>query len=265
MSYYKQLLRGDKIDVLIGLRKEPKTFTVVNKRLSETDFNDRPIPTEIIRVIDHSNCGNELEFEIGNPDIEIVKRTRRPSVIIDGEQVFTDVELLSEFGWIESLYGTSQNKNQMLSGMPELAKKLAWAGNGHSKFLESIYLWFQVVAPRYLWQEMDTYRLSTKQSQSTMFKTSFKLGIDQNDFEHFVDDEYVAQLNAWALERKKLVSLKQNLSEGYLQQRVWCMSYKTLQNIVEQRKNHTLPHWHIFCDRAIELCKRPEYLIKPTT
>ena len=52
--------------------------------------------------------------------------------------------------------------------MKEISEKLHDKDEGHNKFLESIIIWAEVTAPRYWWQEADTYRLSTKQSESTM-------------------------------------------------------------------------------------------------
>ena len=149
-----------------------------------------------------------------------------------------------------------------MDNMPKVADTLAHAGAGHSKFLESIMIWVQVTAPRYWWQEADTYRLSSKQSQSTMFTTSFKNGLDQNDFELPIEASLLEKLNELTKNRDDLVELKSNLPEGYLQQRVWCFSYKTLQNIFNQRKNHTLPHWRHFCKEMLGQIEHPEYIEK---
>ena len=77
------------------------------------------------------------------------------------------VNKLEEAGYQSALFGLSLNKNQPLENMPDVAKKLCNKSGGHNKFLESIIIWLDVTAPRYWWQDADTYRLSTKQSQST--------------------------------------------------------------------------------------------------
>ena len=46
---------------------------------------------------------------------------------------------------------------------------------------------------------------------------------------------------------------KMLLPEGWQQTRVLCVSYKTLQNIYAQRKNHRLYEWQQFCSELKQL------------
>ena len=78
------------------------------------------------------------------------------------------VEVVNESGYTEALLGLSLSHNQPIENMADVALKLASKDGGHNKFLESIYIWLDITAPRFWWQEADTYRLSTKQSESTM-------------------------------------------------------------------------------------------------
>ena len=50
------------------------------------------------------------------------------------------------------------------------------------------------------------------------------------------------------LAEDELVEMKENLTEGTMQKRVWMFSYQTLRRIYFQRKNHRLPQWRIFCE-----------------
>lgn len=129
------------------------------------------------------------------------------------------------------------------------AKILATKDGGHNKFLESIKVWVAVQAPRYWWQEADTYRLSTKQSESTMH-TLLNRKVTQNDFENWVPVETMMALNE-TIHRKSFHEAKNILPEGFLQTRVWCLSVKTLRNIYAQRINHRLPQWKKFLDTVV--------------
>jgi len=67
--------------------------------------------------------------------------------------------------------------------METVAGRLHKLDGGHNKFLESIQVWIDVIAPRYWWQQMDTYRIGvTKQSESTMH-TLIKHEISEEMFE----------------------------------------------------------------------------------
>ena len=80
-----------------------------------------------------------------------------------------NVTVLNEAGYQEALLGLSLSYEQSLDKMPAVAERLAQRDNGHNKFLESIVVWLDVIAPRYWWQEFDTYRIGvSKQSSSTM-------------------------------------------------------------------------------------------------
>lgn len=125
------------------------------------------------------------------------------------------------------------------------AKRLIGKGGGHDKFTESIQLWLDVKAPRYWWSQADTYRLSTKQSESTMH--TLKHGVTVDDFEMDMGSEWRIQFNT-LLGRDQLAEAKAMLPEGFLQRRIWNISLKTYINIRRQRLGHKLPHWRIFCD-----------------
>jgi hypothetical protein len=169
------------------------------------------------------------------------------------------VRVIEEAGYNSAMLGLSFNKNQNADNMFNVAKKLAPLDLGHNKFLEQIYVWVEVNAPRYWWQEADTFRLSSKSSQSTMH-TILKNELTEENFEdHDTDGINLYFLNT-LLKAEMLVELKKKLPEGFMQKRMWCMSYRTLRNIILQRRNHRLPHWKEFIKQMLIQVIHPELL-----
>jgi len=180
------------------------------------------------------------------------------------EQHYIDIVVRNEAGYAEALYGVSLNKDKPIEDMPKVCEKLAFCDGGHNKFLEQIILWVIVTAPRYWWQEADTFRLSSKSSQSTMH-TILHNKLTKENFE--LNEITPMQLNLCnsLLEDKDLVNLKRQLPECFLQRRLWMFSYKTLRNIILQRRTHRLPHWRSFCSDIISQVQHPELLPAPIT
>lgn len=156
-----------------------------------------------------------------------------------------------------------------------LARNLIRAGREHAKFLRQIRVWAEWTAPRYLWQEADTYKFGTKNSCSTMHKlhaaqfevNDFYLGEnpsskDINSMQLIVDmlndmrEEYLE-----TKEKRVFKSLKRFLPESYLQMRTWDTNYAELLNMRLQRKNHRLQEeWGMFCDWCDTLPYFTEFL-----
>ena len=153
----------------------------------------------------------------------------------------------------------------------ELSLKLQKAGPEHCKHLRMIMVWADIEAPRYWWQEFDTYRQGVeKVSCSTMHKLTSR-PIAEDDFEFEQDNnvshrnisESVVILNemiemfneAKDPEEKKSCwrALIQNLPQSYIQKRTVMMSYAALRNIVRQREGHKLREWKFFIDWARKL------------
>ncbi len=178
-----------------------------------------------------------------------------------------NVTKLSESGYEEAMLGISLSWASNPERAKEIAPKLAHKQGGHNKFLESMMVWLDVDAPRYWWQEFDTYRVGvSKQSESTMHtitKRQLVSGLYEKDYEDTVHPSIIKALNELIDEyiyatdsddKKELfLQIKASLPEGFLQRRIVCMSYKTLQNMYAQRKNHRLPEWKSFFDVLDEL------------
>ena len=167
------------------------------------------------------------------------------------------VRILKEAGYEEALLGLSLNKNQPVENMPNVLRRLAHMGGGHSKALESISVWLDVTATRFWWAEADTYRVGiSKQSQSTMH-TILKRELTQSDFTRPIPPIILNELNA-VIRVGDLLRVKELLPEGYLQRRVIATNYKTLQNICQQRRIHKLPEWWFFVDYLEAMLQHPE-------
>jgi hypothetical protein len=185
------------------------------------------------------------------------------------------IVLLRECGYEEAVLGFSLSYNSTIERTQQILPKYAFGIPGESKFLESIQVWLDVTAPRYWWQEADTYRVGTsKQSESTMH-TLIRKELTQDQFEDSVPTVYLDYLND-AVRMYKTIStgwknnyfvrhIKNNLPEGFLQRRIWNLNYKVLQNIIVQRMYHRLPQWGVFCTYLLSNVSHPEFLVKGDT
>lgn len=139
-----------------------------------------------------------------------------------------------------------------------LACKLICGGTEHRKFLRHIMVWVDFTLPRYVWTELDTYKVATvRNSCSTMHKLGH-IDLTQDNFEQPIPDIMLDELNetgalfriakddkdmklAGELRRK----YKNLLPEGFLQKSTYMMSYETALSMYFQRRNHRLPEWNI--------------------
>lgn len=164
--------------------------------------------------------------------------------------------------WDRSDSGASSNSLIFSIGQADLdlAKRLFKAGQPHRKYLRQIFLTVDISAPRYWWQEFDTYKVgTTANSCSTMHKLHHK-EFTLDDFEiSETDDEEIKNtiisickvLNKYRekyLETKDfnlIRQMKKILPESYIQKRTVSMNFEVLLNMVEWRKTHRLPEWRI--------------------
>lgn len=107
-----------------------------------------------------------------------------------------------------------------------LMSTLVKRGDEHAKVIRGINVYATINAPRYFWQELDTYRIGTERLSS----------------------ESSMHIQGKGLSEEELIKLKESLTEATMQRRVQMFSYQTLRRIYTQRRNHRLPQWHAFCD-----------------
>ena len=140
----------------------------------------------------------------------------------------------------------------------KLAKKLIKAGREHRKFLRQIQIWMDITIPRYVWTELDTYKVSTvRNSCSTMHKLGHR-DLEYNDFEgSMIREDVLNFLNERAKEMRQarvirdsaranqlLRILKANLPESFLQKATYSMNYETALSMYWQRRSHRLVEWN---------------------
>jgi hypothetical protein len=169
------------------------------------------------------------------------------------------VKILKEAGHDEAMLGLSLSYNQPVENMPLVADRLVGKGGSHAKFMESIAVWLDVRAPRYWWQQFDTYRIGvTKQSESTMH-TVMKRELVQGDFDG-ISTRALNETN-FHIRAKDFTVVKSILPEGFLQRRVVCTNYKALAHIYWQRVRHKLPEWRQFCAELMGKLQYPQYVV----
>lgn len=130
--------------------------------------------------------------------------------------------------WVEDIVPNFQSDVRVFFDERDLAlmSTLIKRGDEHAKVLRGIIAYAEINAPRFWWVEMDTYRIGSERlsSESTM------------------------HIQGRGMSTEELVKMKSELTEGTMQKRVQYFSYQALRRIYQQRRNHRLPHWHIFCD-----------------
>lgn len=189
------------------------------------------------------------------------------------------VKVIGEFGFDQAIFGCGLSHgitnfdmwddfgngkaDDQSPRMCEVALGLAPRNFGHNKFLEHIELWVLVQATRDWWSQADTYRIATKQSESTMHTLGQRF-LEYSDFEHDISEDDLAQLNkrVYRYMHKEITigQLKKHIPEGFLQTREWKFSYKELLNIYIQRKKHKLEGWSEFLDQIMKQIKYPELI-----
>jgi hypothetical protein len=184
------------------------------------------------------------------------------------------VTIIHEAGYYEALlglglsYGKTSDMNfekdrgrylELKKRMHLVAERLANKDGGHNKFLESMIVWLDIKAPRYWWQEFDTYRVGiTKQSESTIHTVKNRYPLTFSDFEDITLSGLEA-INLYIREGD-FRKIKNELPEGFLQRRIVCTNYKVLRNMFAQRRYHRLEEWHLFIDIVSTSVEHPEFL-----
>lgn len=180
------------------------------------------------------------------------------------------VEVMDESGYEPAAYGFSLSWNTTIARAKQLMPAYAFmrSPGGEDKFMRVIHIWIRTDIPRFQWSEGDQYKVAaTTLSESTMH-TLGKRDLVPEDFYPRIDADMLVIVNRKIGEfRRKEIGvdvMKAHLPEGFLQERVWEMSYATLQNIINQRSNHRLPQWKFFVAEIRRQVQHPELLWKAT-
>lgn len=132
--------------------------------------------------------------------------------------------------------------------------------SGHDKYLRGIIVQFDLIAPRYFWQEWDTYHFHESiSSQSTMHCIG-KFNVDQMVNHKYIDKvilsrfKELVQLYNSSPTIENLLLVKHNMPEGIHIGRGISTNYAQLKTIYSQRWNHRLPDWsQVVCPWILQL------------
>lgn len=138
-------------------------------------------------------------------------------------------------------YDSFKQDAELMNRLYKIALKLAPLDNGHNKFLESMQVWLEIRAPRFVWQDLATYRIGISTQSEATNHTLMRQPLTLHDFELGILEDKLAELNALIAD-KDFLGAKRALPESFMQKRIICTNYKCLKNIIQQRKNHKLPH-----------------------
>ena len=153
-------------------------------------------------------------------------------------------------------------------------------GTGHDQFLTGIIVQFDLTFSQKAWVEAERYHwLDFVSSCSTMHKLQNMNPRMQCN--RYVDQRAIDILNEKIAEYNRLVKLKKmgisvfddiirearlemlyNIPSGFELTAAMTTNYRQLKTIYQQRRNHALPDWQIFCDfcetlpRFLELTQR---------
>jgi hypothetical protein len=142
-----------------------------------------------------------------------------------------------------------------------LAVKLIKQGGDHRKFLRYIIVECDFVIPRYVWQEVDTYKVGTVRNSCSTMNTLGKRHLTQEDFQNGLPEFFLEELNRavdefqeagkGASKRESRVILKDLLPEGFLQRATMLWNYEVGFRAFFSRRKHRLPMWREGCEGSI--------------
>lgn len=180
------------------------------------------------------------------------------------------VRVLCEAGYKEALFGLSLSfdvispevitgesnllSNEKFLKMQKVAQTLAFKQGGHNKFLESMQVWLLIRGSLSFWKQFDTYRCGiSKQSESTMHTLKKR----QLTKQYFTKETFCIPT---ITQNFSIDAMRDSLPSGFLECRVVNTNYKTLQNIIHQRKNHKSKKWNTFIEMLLKQVQHPEFL-----
>ena len=143
-------------------------------------------------------------------------------------------------------------------------------GSGHDGFLSGILVTFDIKYPEYWSPEFQRYHWAQIiMSQSKMHKLT-SMGKDYENFKlmfnEYVDISIIDRIHELitiynnlpeeiiaATKHKYFMKIISNLPMGFEKWMTVTTNYLQLKTIYNQRKNHKLKEWHVFCDWCLKL------------
>jgi len=143
----------------------------------------------------------------------------------------------------------------------QLARNLIKRGGDHRKFLRYIIVTCDITIPRYVWQEVDTYKIGTVRNSCSTMNTLGKRYLTQDDFESPLPQLFLNELNkavddfreasGGKAKRTERVTMKDLLPEGFLQKATFLLNYEVGFRMYFSRRGHRLPMWREGCEGSI--------------
>jgi len=161
----------------------------------------------------------------------------------------------------DSIHEPSTNTFVLGPNDAKLFGNLIKSGDSHAKVTRMIWVWVDIRAPRRFWVDFDTYKLGRidihptdieMMSDSTMH-TITKRPLTKDDFAEWTDQRSIDILNEKIEHYNKMISLypenksellmgiKDNLLEGFMQERTVNINYQTGRHIYFDREYHRMP------------------------
>ncbi len=132
------------------------------------------------------------------------------------------------------------------------------SGTGHDNFLKGIIVQMDVTAPLYWWKEAQRYHwFDFVSSQSTMHcLLKFDIAsqcVEETNPKIFpiiqqILDEHNALEDGDPKKKEKWRELVASLPCGFCLGATMTTNYQQLKTMYQQRKNHKLEEWHLFCE-----------------
>ena len=126
-----------------------------------------------------------------------------------------------------------------------LLHNLAILGDDHGKTLRMVIVWMTIRAPRYWWQQFDTYRIGVEKLSESTMHTLMRDGVQPDDFTPETPAECIALVSGY-VKLGCFREAKAALPEDFLQKRLVMTSYQALRRVWLQRRNHKLSEWQEF-------------------
>lgn len=147
----------------------------------------------------------------------------------------------------------------------------AVSGSGHDNFLKGVLVTFDLTWSVKASVELQRYHfIDFISSQSTMHRIS-KFELDKQ-YIKYVDEEIVKRMNELRddylnesdneLKKEKYLTLLYSNPCGFRLTAQMTTNYLQLKTIYNQRKNHRLPEWQVFCEWVEDLPMFKEFCLK---
>ena len=187
------------------------------------------------------------------------------------ESYLMKVQVINEAGYEEAIYAMSLSyfdESQEVSiwwdnqrdKAVKRAAKMAQQDSGHNDFLTMTSVWLEIVAPLYMWKQLDRYQIGFRKLSTSTMHTLIKTGVTADRFEYVPKFFNIDEFNEWLKTKPDIEEVANELPDGFLQRRVVKTNYKTLRNIIYQRNGHRLKSWQVFVDAIYKQVAHPELL-----